>query len=105
LLTALIVVNSTDCTTSIVDKLKELKAKPFTTLDNYAYLHNCLDKDLYKPLTVFFRMKQADDKSLEGNNPNIMYLGAPNSIPGFRKLIKMVPAALNLLRPDWNVIK
>lgn len=76
---------------------------PFTRLDNNTYLHDRPEKDVYRLLVDSFRMRQADNRNVEGDvDPNGIYGGAPTSLPGFRRFLKLAAKRRNLLPSWWN---
>lgn len=76
---------------------------PFTKLDQGKYLHDRSEQDVYKLLIDSFRLRQADEASLEGKTtPNSIYSGASSSIGPFRQYIAKAGSRPNMLPPWWN---
>ncbi|KAH8726913.1 hypothetical protein GQ44DRAFT_738659 [Phaeosphaeriaceae sp. PMI808] len=83
--------------------LEEHVPNPFTRLDQGKYLHDRPQTDVYKLLIDSFRMRQADDFTLESKiMPRSVYAGAPSSIEPFRQYLEKASARQKLLPPWWT---
>jgi splicing suppressor protein 51 len=73
-----------DSSTYSSPRLNDLEThipNPFTRLDEGKYLHDRLEKDVYKLLIDSFRLRQADECNLENKTtPRSIYTGASSSI-------------------------
>ena len=80
--------------------------KPFTRLDENAWLHDRPEKDVYKLLVDAFRMRQEDSATIDQKmDKGSIYTGAPDSIAAFRKFIQLTSTRANLLPSWWNAEK
>jgi hypothetical protein len=90
-------------------RLKDLEKhipNPFTKLDQGKYLYDRSENDVYKLLIDSFRMRQADESSLEGKTTaNSIYSGASSSIGPFRQYLAKASTRTNMLPPWWNAEK
>ena len=94
-------VHNTDYESPRVKNLEKHVSKPFTRLDNNAWLHDRPENDVYKLLIDAFRMRQEDSSTMDGDfDKDSIYTGASDSTAGFRKFIQLASTRANLL-PSW----
>ena len=100
------IVSNTDYESPRVKNLEKHVSKPFTRLDENAWIHDRPEKDVYKLLIDSFRMRQEDSSTIDGDvDQKSIYTGASDSTAGFRKFIQLASKRPNLLPSWWNTEK
>ena len=85
--------------------IEKHEPKPFTKLDQGAYLRDRPEADTFKLLIDSFRLREADDLQFDNKTkPQSVYTGAADSTAPFREYVGKAWNK-NLLPPWWNDAK
>ncbi len=78
---------------------------PFTRLERDTWLHDRLEKDVYRLLIDAYRMRMEDNYVIDHDaDEDGIYGGAPDGLPGFRRFLQKA-ARSDVLPPWWNDTK
>ncbi|KAF2868841.1 hypothetical protein BDV95DRAFT_642775 [Massariosphaeria phaeospora] len=81
--------HNTNYQTQRAANLRSHISKPFTALDNNTWLHDRAEGDVFKLL-------------IDGTDSDSVYGGNSDSLPGFRRFIRLVSSRAGLLPPWWS---